>query len=333
MIDDPESEDYHVVPNSRFSISRTANADNSSYYTINSKRAQQREVCDLLRSHGIDLDHNRFLILQGEVEQISLMKPKAEKDNETGMLEYLEDIIGCSRLKEPIEKLTERVSLQSEIRDDKFNRCNIAREALEQLEAPKDAALRYVEMENQVTISTHKLLQKKIAMANSSIQKYTITLSKLEADMKELKDSLNQKRKEMKEIEKNNADKAAELEKLVASKEKAKAEFDAKKQRDLQLQQEVERSNKRRKELAEQLKNEEEKKITLQNLPAKNQETIADLEKMEVTLEAEIQEVERKHAQVLASLQTDTLALQEEKEPLQKELTQLLSTVNEAKAK
>jgi structural maintenance of chromosome 4 len=25
---------------------------------------------------GIDLDHNRFLILQGEVEQISLMKPK-----------------------------------------------------------------------------------------------------------------------------------------------------------------------------------------------------------------------------------------------------------------
>ena len=53
----------------------------------------------LLRTKGIDLDHNRFLILQGEVEQISQMKVKAENPNEEGMLEYLEDIIGSSRLK------------------------------------------------------------------------------------------------------------------------------------------------------------------------------------------------------------------------------------------
>ena len=52
-----------------------------------------------MRTKGIDLDHNRFLILQGEVEQISQMKPKAETPNEEGMLEYLEDIIGSSRLK------------------------------------------------------------------------------------------------------------------------------------------------------------------------------------------------------------------------------------------
>ena len=45
---------------------------------------------------GIDLDHNRFLILQGEVEAISLMPPKARNENETGMLEYLEDIIGTA---------------------------------------------------------------------------------------------------------------------------------------------------------------------------------------------------------------------------------------------
>ena len=31
---------------------------------------------------GIDLEHNRFLILQGEVEQISLMKPKAPAPGE-----------------------------------------------------------------------------------------------------------------------------------------------------------------------------------------------------------------------------------------------------------
>ena len=42
----------------------------------------------------MDLDHNRFLILQGEVEQIALMKPIGQNENDTGMLEFLEDIIG-----------------------------------------------------------------------------------------------------------------------------------------------------------------------------------------------------------------------------------------------
>jgi structural maintenance of chromosome 4 len=56
-------------------------------------------VAALLRGSGIDLDHNRFLILQGEVEQIAMMKPKAVTEHEDGMLEFLEDIVGSSRFK------------------------------------------------------------------------------------------------------------------------------------------------------------------------------------------------------------------------------------------
>lgn len=41
---------------------------------------------------------------QGEVEQISLMKPKAEEKGETGLLEYLEDIIDTAKYIEPIEQ-------------------------------------------------------------------------------------------------------------------------------------------------------------------------------------------------------------------------------------
>ena len=36
------------------------------------------------------------------MEQISLMKPKALTEHETGMLEYLEDIVGSSRYKASI---------------------------------------------------------------------------------------------------------------------------------------------------------------------------------------------------------------------------------------
>ena len=57
-------DDYDVVPNSQFVVSRTASKDNSSSYAYNGKKATYKEVAALLRGSGIDLDHNRFLILQ-----------------------------------------------------------------------------------------------------------------------------------------------------------------------------------------------------------------------------------------------------------------------------
>jgi structural maintenance of chromosome 4 len=44
----------------------------------------------------VDLNNNRFLILQGEVEMISMMQPKSGKEDSPGLLEYLEDIIGSN---------------------------------------------------------------------------------------------------------------------------------------------------------------------------------------------------------------------------------------------
>jgi chromosome segregation ATPase len=42
--------------------------------------------------------------LQGEVEQISLMKPKAQGPHDEGFLEYLEDIIGTNQYVEKIDE-------------------------------------------------------------------------------------------------------------------------------------------------------------------------------------------------------------------------------------
>lgn len=67
---------FTIVPNSQVIISRVAYQNNSSKYFINNKASNATEVTTFLRKRGIDLDNNRFLILQGEVEQISLMKPK-----------------------------------------------------------------------------------------------------------------------------------------------------------------------------------------------------------------------------------------------------------------
>ncbi|EGW14560.1 hypothetical protein I79_020720, partial [Cricetulus griseus] len=79
---DKEGDDYEVIPNSNFYVSRTAYRDNTSVYHISGKKRTFKDVGNLLRSHGIDLDHNRFLILQ--VEELKSI-PAKSKDiiNET----------------------------------------------------------------------------------------------------------------------------------------------------------------------------------------------------------------------------------------------------------
>jgi len=48
-----------------------------------------------------------------------MMKPKGRTEQEVGMLEFLEDIIGTSRLKEPIAELNQRVEELRSVRDEK----------------------------------------------------------------------------------------------------------------------------------------------------------------------------------------------------------------------
>lgn len=48
-----------------------------------------------------------------------MMKPKAQSEHEEGTLEYLEDIIGSSRFKEPIEKLANEVEALNDARGEK----------------------------------------------------------------------------------------------------------------------------------------------------------------------------------------------------------------------
>ena len=45
-------------------MKRTAYKDNSSDYYLDNRKVQFKEVGALLRECGVDLDHNRFLILQ-----------------------------------------------------------------------------------------------------------------------------------------------------------------------------------------------------------------------------------------------------------------------------
>lgn len=59
-----EGEAYDIVPGSQFSVARTAHRSNQSDYYIDNKKVSTKDVSEKLKGKGIDLDNNRFLILQ-----------------------------------------------------------------------------------------------------------------------------------------------------------------------------------------------------------------------------------------------------------------------------
>jgi structural maintenance of chromosome 4 len=87
------------------------------------------------------------------------MKPKGQSEGDTGMLEFLEDIIGTNRYKEPLEKLFQRVEFLSELREKKLRRLKVVEKAKAELEKPMQEAVQYLKGENSIIKLQHKYYQ------------------------------------------------------------------------------------------------------------------------------------------------------------------------------
>uniref|UniRef100_A0A0D3G9D9 Structural maintenance of chromosomes protein n=1 Tax=Oryza barthii TaxID=65489 RepID=A0A0D3G9D9_9ORYZ len=137
---DLDDGNYRAVEGSDFIITRVAFRDNTSKYYINDRGSNFTEVTKLLKGKGVDLDNNRFLILQGEVEQISLMKPKSQGPHDEGFLEYLEDIIGTNQYVEKIEEASKQLEMLNEKRTASVQMLKLAEKERDNLESAKNEA-------------------------------------------------------------------------------------------------------------------------------------------------------------------------------------------------
>uniref|UniRef100_A0A8C2DEV3 Structural maintenance of chromosomes protein 4 n=1 Tax=Cyprinus carpio TaxID=7962 RepID=A0A8C2DEV3_CYPCA len=247
---DKEGDDYDVIPNSAFFVSRTAAKDNSSSYHINGKKATFKDVGTLLRSHGIDLDHNRFLILQGEVEQIAMMKPKGQTEHDEGMLEYLEDIIGSCRLKEPISILCRRVELLNEQRGEKKSA----------LEGEKNKAVEFLSLENDVFKKRNLLcqfyvhdLQKRVSAREAEKQQIQEDTKDLSDKSSQLTEEMKSKNEELKGVEK----KLTKLTKFIESQKEKFTQLDL---QDVEVREKLKHTKSKAKKQQKQLQKDKEKK-------------------------------------------------------------------------
>ncbi|KAF2176379.1 condensin subunit Cut3 [Zopfia rhizophila CBS 207.26] len=161
---------HEVIPDSTLIISRKAFKNNASKYYINNKESNFTVVTTLLRDRGVDLDHKRFLILQGEVESIAQMKPKAANEHDDGLLEYLEDIIGTSKYKTPIEESAAETETLNEVCLEKNNRVQHVEKEKSGLEEKKNKALAYIRDENELAAKQSGLYQILISEFDDHIQ-------------------------------------------------------------------------------------------------------------------------------------------------------------------
>ncbi|PTB69066.1 RecF/RecN/SMC protein [Trichoderma citrinoviride] len=174
---------HTVIPDSQLVISRKAFRNNSSKYYINNKESNFTTVTTLLRDRGVDLDHKRFLILQGEVESIAQMKPKAANEHEDGLLEYLEDIIGTSKYKTPIEESAAEVETLNEVCMDKSSRVQHVEKEKNSLEEKKDKALAYIRDENELAMKQSALYQLYIHECTDNIAVTEEAINQLQAEL------------------------------------------------------------------------------------------------------------------------------------------------------
>ncbi|KAK0555450.1 Structural maintenance of chromosomes protein 4 [Tilletia horrida] len=332
IVDLPGRDAFTVVPKSKLVITRTAYRNNSSHYSINDRKSTFTEVTTLLKGRGIDLDHKRFLILQGEVESIAQMPPKAKTEHEEGLLEYLEDIIGTSEFKVPIEEAAKEVDEINDARAEKMGRLKIVQREKESLEAKKREAEQYLRDQNDLSQRQSALwqvynleLRDHMSVATKAIESYRAKWETESAKNAGAKSRIEELEKGYKALEKEYASLAKEVEKV--GKEMSKVEKER-----LQIVEKQKHLDGKKKKLAKSLKEDQHglssARTTVKDSSEEMEKLRTELTKLEASLEAE----ETKLEQIRESLKTKTSGFTAAIEAKQKELQPWVAKLTEKTA-
>lgn len=235
---DLEDGTVESVEGTELVVAREARRDNSSTYWVNDKKSNRTDVTAMLKKRGIDLDHNRFLILQGEVEQIAMMKPKAPSAHEDGLLEYLEDIIGSNRLQQPISEAQQQVEQLNESRASRLNALKAVEQQMQALEGRKAEAETYVHTETQLHEKRSALYQINEGQCQAVIVEAETKVQQLGARLRDEQDKAKLNAGELADLEKAYKKGKREHEKVLAALDESRKQFQKFEREDIQKREE-----------------------------------------------------------------------------------------------
>ncbi|KAI8990648.1 RecF/RecN/SMC protein [Trametes punicea] len=320
IIDLPGPNAFEVVPGSKLVVTRTAYKNNSSKYSINGRPSNYSEVQTLLKGRGIDLDHNRFLILQGEVESIAQMKPKAANENDDGLLEYLEDIIGTSQYKEPIERALVEVEQLSEDRQEKLNRLRIVDKDRKALEAKKREAEDYLRLVNDLVRAKSRLWQWYIWKCLVNEAQLEEKIAKIERALQEERERNQDDITHLEMLQNHYNEKCEAFEQVKKAAAEAVKDLVAREKSQISLEEKRKHANTKAKKLKKAVNDDEHARAeadrTLEESEAKIERKKEELE----SLERDLAQAEKALEEIRDSLKDKTQVFHDQIEVKQKEL-------------
>ncbi|KAI0297565.1 RecF/RecN/SMC protein, partial [Multifurca ochricompacta] len=332
IVDLPGPDAFTVVPNSTLAVARTAYANNSSKYTINGRASNYKEVQTLLKGRGIDLDHNRFLILQGEVESIAQMKPKAPSEHEDGLLEYLEDIIGTSQYKEPIEAALVEMERLTEDRTEKLNRLRLVERERNALEKEKREAENYLRLQNDYVRAQSTLYQFYIWRCLVSEKEVKQEITQIEKDLLEERERNKDDIAHLESLEKHYKERVQAYEEIKAAAAEALKEMATYEKQEVGLEEKRKHADGKAKKLRKSLqddgnaRNDALRAIQESGAKMKSEKKKAD------QLEEELQREEKVLEGIRDGLKDKTQVFHDQIEQKQKELQPWKTKVNQKQA-
>ncbi|KAG5479472.1 hypothetical protein LSCM1_04736 [Leishmania martiniquensis] len=196
-----DSEQRQEVAGSELSIKREVFRSGASQYYIDGVRRTQKDVMECLIAQDVDLDHNRFLILQGEVEQIALMKPKAEKEGEEGLLEYLDDLIGTSEFVGRISDMTAAAETAQLARLEALDRERKLKAEREALDEAKSSTLSFVTKDNQLQKTLIVMCQLRMRGIEERLEEPRRLLADIDARIRSMAEEVSQRREQKAKVE------------------------------------------------------------------------------------------------------------------------------------
>lgn len=195
-----------------------------SKYTLNDEAIPYQGLICFLRQQGIDIDNNRFLILQGEIENISLMPP-------LDLLNYIEDCVGTAAYKEQIEGVEQGICTKQEELDVAGNNLKFIETDYAYKKDKVEEKISYLKAKAESLILKGQIVDVKEEIARRKGEEHSAEKHRMEERLRELLDENKENHQKMKKLERESENlrmRDVEEELLASRREYQKTEHENK---------------------------------------------------------------------------------------------------------
>ncbi|OHS92882.1 Structural maintenance of chromosomes protein 4 [Tritrichomonas foetus] len=149
------------------------------------------------------------------------MKPMATNQNQTGLLEYIEDIIGSNKFIPDIQNVEKELVEANEKREQIAERVSISKRDRDALVGARDEAQKYLDLEAKMKQVDAKRLINTQAELEKSLEKAKAAEEEFSEELNKKKEERDKQEEQVKELENSIKSKEKELEKLKPALDKA----------------------------------------------------------------------------------------------------------------